>query len=512
MSGYYDPRRSPSPGRQDPYASYWNKPPTQQQPQPSNGRPVQISQSSSLSQIGYDRSVYPDERQAFPADRTSYAPERYSPNVPYDDRSGRYVADERAYRSPQAHQITQGYFDRHERNNDPYTLQASYGAGRRSEHPYPGQYAPPPPAPLSQQQLPDAYSRQREYGYRPSEQWSSQPQPGPPLSFSSSAAPIPQSSSYNSQPYQRRERPPDRIPYGSSYPTTSVQNPYGAPPKPTSNDQYWPRTARQRSVSPERRSQYPPDPPYQPAHTPNEHNRRAPPLPPQSTSAPQPAAAARGRQKYVPPSQPTGRPVAVSANEAPKAYAPLTYSVPGPTRGIRAEDFNNDTPLPIYPFRPPQEMDKPLGATFADSESIKAGTPRKLRSGEKKLRDPADELVEKNAKARANYDSPAPRKQSGMLPIGPPKSKDDPLSLERILKRMRDPDDLADGGAKKQHLEEVDRTLSDLVRNSSDGRSSEENAENLLRIVENTLAQIRGGGNNGNSVGSHEKAVRNDES
>ncbi|KAK9247329.1 hypothetical protein V1506DRAFT_72804 [Lipomyces tetrasporus] len=480
MSTYY-PQRSQSPptsAQQGPYPTHW--PPGT----PTSGYAPSVNPTAAIPlSAKYGRPSY-DDRGGYSAERGVYAPERYIERQTYNDRRGSY--DDR---------LSASYYDRNDQYVPlPYDPSAPSSSSSSSSSRPPYQYSGAPPEP---------YSRTRESfaGYRPSEPWSTAP---------SHHASTSSSRGYYTSSYQRRDDRSYVPPAPSAYPPVSSDQPsrYGS----SRNDPYWSRS-RQRSVSPDRRLHYLPPSDYHPA--------------PPSYRGPEPqrSSADGTRPSGLMPS--ASKEVYNPRSDSPMAYAPLTYPIPGPTREIRSEDFVNDIPLPIYPFRPPQEIDPPLGATFLDSEAITSGSPRKRGDNEKKVRDPALDIVNRQAQTRRMpprikrnpYDPlddlPLPPQNgstSGATPGGgrgkdrsrseliQPRAQDDPLSIERILKRMRDGELEADGlrqqdgSAKKLHLDiAAEKSLlsrsGSQIEGSDTGTSS--TSQSLLQIVEDTLAQIR---------------------
>ncbi|KAK9236804.1 hypothetical protein V1525DRAFT_451057 [Lipomyces kononenkoae] len=488
MSTYY-PYRSQSPppssSQQPPYPTHW--PPLRS----TSVYTPQVNQAAAMPlSAKYGRSSY-DDRGGYAADaraeRGAYAPERYQERQSYNDRR-RSHEDRRSAL----------YYDR----NDHYIPQQynpSVPSSSSSRPPYQYDGAPPEP-----------YSRTRESfaGYKPSEPWST----GPSHHGSSSY-----SRGHYSSAYSRRDDRSYVPPAPSPYPPVSSDVPSSGQRYSSSrNDPLWSRN-RQRSISPDRRSHYPSELDYNPttsSYRPDE---------------PQRSVAASMRQYQPVSSTPANY---NPSNDGPIAYAPLTYAVPGPTREIRSEEFTNDKPLPIYPFRPPQEIDPPLGATFSDSMSMKSGQTRRHTENDMKIRDPALVIVERQSQMRHGHprltrnpddpldDLPLPPQSgatSGATPGGgrrkdriksdliQPRAQDDPLSIERILKRMRDGELEADeqqqqnGSAKKLHIDVAAGSdeRSGLDRSGQQLESSEagtsSTSQGLLQIVEDTLAQIRSG-------------------
>ncbi|KAK9455077.1 hypothetical protein V1511DRAFT_329693 [Dipodascopsis uninucleata] len=511
MSAYYSQRsQSPGLGQQSSqsYPGYWSgagggpagPAPTSSSSNSSRGA------GSSQDAVGHPLSI-PPRYGGYSSERGGggYTPERYTPveRPIYDDRRPHYVEDHRA---------SMGYYDR----NEPYQPHPAYHG---SEPPlsrgssYSGYGGPPPPpssslphviAPMSDPYVRPPSARDDSYGYRPPDIWS----PPPSMQSSHQSGPNPpppgpsQSRSYYSQQYSRRERPSSSYngipssyssasynPVSPRLPSSSVSRAPGS--RMPSGDSYWSRSNRQRSISPDRRSHYPPPPdPYHPSYSRGPETARR-----------------NGRPSTVPSgasssaSQSGSRQSQISRNEPPRAYAPLSYPIPGQATKIRSEDFKNDTPLPIYPLRPPQEVSRPLGATFADSEALKQNIPREYNEKEKQLRDPAIDIVERKSRRGRS----TPQGQQYQPPLdpapGPIRSsdrlRDDSLSIERILKRMREGDfdsgeEHQRNGSKKVHLDGANSSQQVIGNGNS---STEGSAQSLLRIVEDTMAQIRGGQN-----------------
>ncbi|KAK9434271.1 hypothetical protein V1505DRAFT_417876 [Lipomyces doorenjongii] len=493
MSAYY-PQRSQSPpasSHQAPYPTHWP---------PATSTSIYSPPANPTGAIPlsakYGRSSY-DDRGGYNAERGAYAPERYIERQSYNDRRGSH--DDRR---------STLYYDR----NDQYVPQpynpsapsSSSSASSSSRPPY--QYSGAPPEP---------YSRTRESfaGYKPSELWSAGVSHPASASFSRG---------YYSSEYPRRDDRSDRSylpPAPSSYAPLSSDLPSSSQRYGNSrNDPYWSRS-RQRSVSPDRRSHY---------VSPSEYHATTPSYRPVE---PHRNITTGTRQSQPMSSGLSSKEVYNQPSDSPMAYAPLTYPVPGPTREIRAEDFVNDNPLPIYPFRPPQEIDPPLGATFLDTVAMKSGTPRRHIENEKVIRDPALVIVERQSQMRRIHprikrnlddpldDLPLPPQNgatTGATPGGgrrkerirsdliQPRAQDDPLSIERILKRMRDGDLEADdqrqhnGSVKKLHIDiAAVAEKSGLSRSGSQMEGSDagtsSTSQGLLQIVEDTLAQIRSG-------------------
>ncbi|KAK9370263.1 hypothetical protein V1509DRAFT_334426 [Lipomyces kononenkoae] len=485
MSTYY-PHRSQSPpssSQQPPYPTHW--PPTRS----TSTYPPPVNQAGAMPlSAKYGRSSY-DDRGGYAAERGAYAPERYIERQSYNDRRDSHEA-----------RRSSSYYDR----NDHYIPQPynpSVASSSSSRPPY--QYSGAPPEP---------YSRTRESfaGYKPIEPWSAGP------SYPGSAS---SSRGHYSSTYPRRDDRSYAPPPTGSYPPLSSEIPLSSQRYSSArNDPLWSRS-RQRSASPDRRSHYQSDLDYNPStpsYRPDEPQR----------------VTASMRQSEPVSSTAASNAAYNPSNDGPIAYAPLTYTVPGPSREIRSEDFTNDKPLPIYPFRPPQEIDPPLGATFLDSMAMKSGTPRKQKENDMKIRDPALIMVERQSQMRHAHprltrnpddpldDLPLPPQSgatSGATPGGGrrkdriksdlihPRAQDDPLSIERILKRMRDGELEADeqrqesGGAKKLHVDIAagGAENSGLHRSGSQLESREAGkssaSQGLLQIVEDTLAQIRSG-------------------
>lgn len=184
-------------------------------------------------------------------------------------------------------------------------------------------------------------------------------------------------------------------------------------------------------------------------------------------------------------------------------------------------------------------MHSPLGATFLDSEATKNGVPRVCLNNEINIRDPARDLVDRKAVLRKVPpklsrnpadpldDVPLPPNSgptTGYTPGRGRLSKLPDKNQERNVKRLRDEedsdDDDANSSAKKPHLDLSSHSASassmrghlfsppsapgaDLAPESESGSMP----QNLLQIVENTLAQIRGGASSRQSTENDEGSV-----
>ncbi|KAK9468605.1 hypothetical protein V1512DRAFT_58958 [Lipomyces arxii] len=440
----------------------------------------------------------------------SYSQQTVDPNASYDRHSNeRYPQRQTNYRerSPGGYN-DYGSTPQYDRN-DFYSTQ-SYTRSQQIQQPsrgsYSTQYSGPPP--------PDPYSRSR-------------------LNFSSYRPP----EQYTASAHISRSYPPP----------APVQNSFPAPTAAYANyrfndsrpDQQY--NHNRRSMSPERRQYaqtdyHPPPPPTEGYCAPDPLLNRPTVLPPPT----RPAAMQPAKQAMVTKASDTEKsesalqsltPTVQASTDVPKTYAPLTYSIPGSGKDARSVERGNENNMPVYALRPPVVADPPLGATFLDSEAILSSAPRKCVNGEQKLRDPALDIVERSAKnkklppklrlnARDPLDgvplSPAVANTGGHTPGGGREktkgkrkgknkgkkgAKEDSLSVENILKRGYESDNSDEpGSAKKPHIES--RTVQDepqilgpkggLLSDKS-STSDDSTAQNLLQIVEHTLAQIRSG-------------------
>lgn len=175
----------------------------------------------------------------------------------------------------------------------------------------------------------------------------------------------------------------------------------------------------------------------------------------------------------------------IFTSESPKAYAPLGYTVPPNPGPLRPEDYTNDTPLPAYPLRPPQVIQKPLGATFEDTESQRpgyTGSSRKRPSrddAEGKQLAPAAAIVKRQNEKRVPL-------MLGKNVITDSTIDGGTVYMEKILKRERettaDPEEHKEAKKQKKELrikfegEEEEDVNEDTVK-----------PENVLRMVDSSL-------------------------
>ncbi|CAN6670558.1 hypothetical protein TRVA0_043S00518 [Trichomonascus vanleenenianus] len=169
----------------------------------------------------------------------------------------------------------------------------------------------------------------------------------------------------------------------------------------------------------------------------------------------------------------------IFSSESPKAYSPLGYSLPDQPTVLKPEDFNNDTPLPACPQRPPFYVTKPLGATFVDTESEKPnfmGTHREVPSRDNSNSTPADpaiKIVNTHSQQKAEL-------TLGKNVISETGLENGTVYLEKILKRERETT------TEPEDNKEVKKQKKDLM---GEGEVNEDTVrpENVLRMVDSSL-------------------------
>ncbi|KAK9458796.1 uncharacterized protein V1516DRAFT_120427 [Lipomyces oligophaga] len=410
--------------------------------------------------------------------------------------------------------------------------------------------APPPPDPYSRSR--DAFHQQTTR-LSPQDPWRS-----PPPRFSASFG-SQSSSSYYSQPAPSSSGHSDQLGFGPSNEMPYVRDrrdgreyamaaPYAArtihdrmPKSSAAQHSGWTQS-RQRSLSPERRSNR-----FESSfrshsgsssHSGSDYNRRS--IPPKGTR--------RASDRKQPPKM-----IGNAGTSDVQACESLGYPIPEPVLDIEHSDFNNESPLPLFPIRPPRQISPVLGATYRDTEANKGPqSQRKYPADEQTIRDPVRAIIEKSLitrqrppKISANPADPrdnevlTPRRgpMTGSTPgrgrfekkwngsdtedingeQGSQQATDGSLSIERIVKRMRDGEDVdgEDGRihrsasgyeGKRLHLDEAitesgspmpkskNFKRSKSVKQSASAAIDPESAttQDLLQIVEGTLAQIRG--------------------
>ncbi|KAK7203141.1 hypothetical protein BZA70DRAFT_283966 [Myxozyma melibiosi] len=524
MSSYYSQRPSspprapssvvPSHSQAQPGASWPPpSPPSQHHPETS------AYPASYYSHGAYDAS-YSRDRAGYPP-QPAPAGDRGLESAPYESSRHRY--DDRG-QAPPAPAYADPYPGR------PYSVPAMPPAplptNRPGYPPYDGGAAPPDPYPRSR----DPY---RQHSYRSGESRRSPPpfaanNAGQSRGYYSSSQ---QPSFSSSNQYRRDDQRHERQYSSGGVPSMSASYP---PPSPTrGSDPYYRSRNRQRSVSPDRRAKY--------GHGPDQGHQSSSFRSSRSNHPESREHAPRGSSNQGGNYRPKPVPAVVGGpSDQPQALQPLTYHVPEPAKEIRAEDFVNDAPLPVFPIRPPQQLRTPLSATYAETEAQKSGTDLVRDSENRKIRDPARDIVDRKALTRKHPPkigrNPADPLDDVPLPpsVGPTtgstpgrgrlSKREAEVSLERTVKRMREGEDGDEehrgGSAKKIHLDlsssqvssSSSSTGSRLFARPSETIASEATPagdgnlpENLLRIVEDTLAQIRGSGRSGNGRGDSQQ-------